>query len=204
MKGIKIMMNFTNKNNNKNKGENTMNNTYEGNNTKQDYNIKDIINVIGQTTQIVQSTSESTSVMMIELNNQKKILGGLTTTITDICSGIGNLTDRMSNIELSEEITTSQNENIQRSVKRRLFEILNGDEVEVKKYYKIFAQRLYSSARKNAGMGSSLARTRKRDYQRVLDYVEAWTPSNGCSGLKAEADSKAVARLIAKQQGYDC
>lgn len=196
MKGLKEM-NFKN-NKNKNKEDEKMNNI------TQEYNMKDIVNVLGQTTQIVQSNTESTAVIMADLNNQKKMLGGLLSSITNINNGIENLSDRMATIELSEEITTSQNENIQRSAKRRLFEILNGDEVEVKKYYKIFAQRLYSNSRKYAGMGSSLARTRKRDYQRVLDYVEAWTPNNGCIGLKEEADLKAKARLIAKNMGYDC
>ena len=190
-------MGFINKNN-KNKEVENMNNT------NQNYDMKDILNVIGQTTQIAKSNTESTAVIMADLNNQKKILGGLVNTIGNINSGIAELSDRMSVIELSEEITTSQNENIQRSVKRRLFEILDGDEVEVKKYYKIFAQRLYSNSRKYAGMGSSLARTRKRDYQRVIDYVESWTPNNGCAGLKEEADRKAVARRIAKNMGYDC
>lgn len=169
-----------------------------------DNSLEDMKSILGQAANLAKSNSESTAVMLAELTNQRKIIGGMSTEIIKIGDTLTNIGDRINNLEQSEEITTNQNENITTAVKRRLFEILGGDEYDVHKYYRIFAQRLYSNARKNAGLGSKVARTRKRDYQRVLDYVEAWEPQYGCAALRAEADLKAALRKKAKQEGYDC
>lgn len=166
--------------------------------------LEDMKSILGQAANLAKSNSETTAVILAELSNQHKIIGGISTKIVDMGDAISSIVDRINNLEQSEEITTNQNENITTAVKRRLFEILGGDEYDVHKYYRIFAQRLYSNARKNAGLGSKVARTRKRDYQRVLDYVEAWEPKYGCAALKAEADLKAALRKKAKQEGYDC
>ena len=115
---------------------------------------------------------------------------------------MSNIDDRMKTIEEAEEITTAQNENISTAVKRRIFEILGDDPNDIQRYYRTFAMRLYGNARKVSGMGSKVSRTRKRDYQRVLDFVEAWAPVGGCANLKMEADRKAEARVLARQLGY--
>ena len=44
--------------------------------------------------------------------------------------------------------------------------------------------------------------TKKRDYQRVIDYIEAWIPSCGCAALRSKADANAKARAEAKALGY--
>ena len=49
---------------------------------------------------------------------------------------------------------------------------------------------------------SKIARTRKGDYQRCIDYIEAWIPSCGCAELRSKADAYAKARLEAKKLGY--
>lgn len=75
-------------------------------------------------------------------------------------------------------------------------------EEEQEKYFKIFIQRLCKDTRKNAGLGSKISRTHKRDYQRCIDHIEAWIPSCGCAELRAKADANAKARLEAKKLGY--
>ena len=42
----------------------------------------------------------------------------------------------------------------------------------------------------------------KNNLKRVIDYVESWIPSCGCSELKRKADDKAKARRKAKELGY--
>lgn len=58
-------------------------------------------------------------------------------------------------------------------------------------------------SRKYAGLGSKISRTRKGDFQRCINYIEAWIPSCGCAKLKSEADEKAEAKRKAKSLGYD-
>jgi len=181
-----------------------MNNIKTENNYGDVFGLETIVNALKQTAEITKSNAESTAAIVADLQNTKDVLGGVAKRVKDIGDNLTNINDRMANLEQNEEITTYQNENITESVKRRLFEILGTDELDIHKYYRIFAQRLYANARKNSGMGSKVARTKKRDYQRVIDYVEAWTPVGGCAKLMAEADVKAEARRIAKQQGYDC
>lgn len=167
------------------------------------YSYESILAVIGQVTEITKTTADSTAAIVADLQNTKSILGGIANQVKAMNDTVVNLDDRMQTIEFSEEITTEQNENISTAIKRRMFEILGNDAYDIQRYYRIFVMRLYKDSRKNAGMGSKVSRTRKRDYQRVLDYVEAWVPTGGCANLKAEADMKAIARVKAKQKGYD-
>ena len=99
-------------------------------------------------------------------------------------------------------MTTTQQETIVELAQRRVSEIIGNDPLERKKYFKIFIQRLYKDTRQNAGLGSKIARTRKGDFQRCIDYIEAWIPSCGCAELRAKADANAKARLDAKALGY--
>lgn len=161
-----------------------------------------ILAALGQTVNLTKSNSESTAAIIVDLQNTKNAVGGLAIQIKNINDNIGNIGDRMNNIEQSEEITTEQNENIIETVRRRIGEILGQDPFDRSKYYRIFAQRLYSDVRRKANMGSKAARTRKRDYQRVIDCIEAWTPSCGITNLKREADKNAAARKKAKEDGY--
>lgn len=173
---------------------------YQTNNEVFDFN--KIMGIIGQTAQLIQRNAESTSVMMERLERTENLLGGISTRVNTFGDSLTIVEDKVGVLELSEEITTFQNENITTAVKRRIYEIIGDKPLDMEKYSKIFYLRLYSDARKNANMGSKVSRTRKRDYQRVLDYVEAWTPIGGCAALKSRADANAAARLLARQKGY--
>ena len=102
----------------------------------------------------------------------------------------------------NEEITTEQSETLRECAEKRVVEILGNDALERKKYFTIFVRRLYKDTKSNAGLGSKIDRTRKGNFQRCIDYIEAWIPSCGCAELRAKADANAKARLEARELGY--
>ena len=158
------------------------------NTTNENIDLKQIENIVGQTA--------------MNVNGISKQMGIIATAVDSMRTDIGGLKDRMDYLELNEEITTTQQETIIELARKRVLEIIGDDPLEVKKYFKIFIQRLYKDTRQNAGLGSKIARTKKCDYQRCIDYIEAWIPSCRCAELRAKADANAKARLEAKKLGY--
>lgn len=156
--------------------------------TNENIDLKQIENIVGQTA--------------MNVNGISKQMGIIATAVDSMRTDIGGLKDRTDYLELNEEITTTQQETIIELARKRVLEIIGDDPLEVKKYFKIFIQRLYKDTRQNAGLGSKIARTKKCDYQRCIDYIEAWIPSCGCAELRAKADANAKARLEAKKLGY--
>ena len=126
--------------------------------------------------------------------------------INKVVEGIDEKVETFSNdikqLKLNEEVTTTQQETLTETAKKRVLEILGNDPLEHKKYFKIFIQRLYRDARKNAGLGFKIAHTRKDDFQRCIDYMEALVPECGCAELRAKADINAKARMEEKMFGY--
>lgn len=163
---------------------------------------EDILNLIGKTAEIANANTENTAVVLAKLNAQETLLKGLSNTVDDIGNNVTKLGDRIDQLEQNEEITTTQQEVINELARKRVLEIIGDDPLEVQKYLRIFIQRLYKETRQNAGLGSKIARTKKCDYQRCIDYIEAWIPSCGCASLRAKADANAKARLEAKKLGY--
>lgn len=155
---------------------------------QQNYDLQELINITGQTA--------------LNINQMSKQMGILTSSISTIQNDIGNLTNRMDTLENIEEITTTQTEMIVESARKRILQIIGDDPLEVQKYFRVFIQSLYKDTRKFAGLGSKIARTRKCDYQRCLNYIEAWNPCCGCAALRAKADANAKARLEARMLGY--
>lgn len=165
-------------------------------------NYDEIMEVIGKTVEITKDNSENTAVMLKKLQEQERMLGGLSKTINGINDTVIGLSDEIDQLKLNEEVTTTQQESIIESAQKRVTEIIGDDPLERKKYFKIFIQRLYKDTRQNAGLGSKISRTRKGDFQRCIDYIEAWIPSCGCAELRAKADANAKARIEAKKLGY--
>ena len=62
--------------------------------------------------------------------------------------------------------------------------------------------RCYHDCRNEAGLGHCISATKKGDYQRVLNYIDAWTPKSGIAHLKNEIDERAKYRREAKNLGY--
>lgn len=159
------------------------------NNVPENFDLQQLMNIIGQTS--------------INVNGISKQIGIIATTVDTLRTDVGDLSGRMDILEQKEEITTTQTEEIRNAACKRIYEILGDGKVTHEKYYRTFIRRLYTNTRHEAGLGSSIARTRKCDYQRCIDYIEAWIPSNGCAGLKSEIDERAKAKRIARDQGYD-
>ena len=165
-------------------------------------NYDEIMELVGKTAEITASNTENTAVVLAKLQAQESLLNGLSSTVNNMDTKMSNLENDITQLKMNEEITTTQQETIIVSAKRRVLEIIGDDPLEIKKYMKIFIQKLYADTRNEAGLGSKIARTKKCDYQRCIDYIEAWIPCCGCATLRAKADANAKARLEAKKLGY--
>ena len=163
---------------------------------------EEIMELVGKTAEIATANTESTAVILTKLHAQDQLLNGLSKTVTGIDTRIGELGDDIEQLKMNEEITTTQQENINELARKRVLEIIGDDPLEVQKYLRIFIQKLYKETRQNAGLGSKVARTKKCDYQICVDYIEALIPSCGCASLRAKADANAKARLEARKLGY--
>lgn len=163
---------------------------------------ENIMDALGKTAELTRANSENTAIVLAKLNAQETLINGLSNTVSGISETMAGLSDDINQLKLNEEVTTTQQEIIVESAQKRVVEIIGDDPLEREKYFKIFIQRLYKDTRQSAGLGSKIARTRKGDYQRCIDYIEAWIPSCGCAELRAKADANAKARLEAKKLGY--
>ena len=152
------------------------------------FDMQQLMNITGQTA--------------LNINNMSKQLGIVASAIDTIRTDVDGLTGRMDRLEQKEEITTQQASTINRAVRKRVGDILGNNEEDLAKYRRIFSASLYGDARKYAGLGNTYPATKKENFQRVIDYVESWIPSCGCSELKRKADDKAKARIKAKELGY--
>jgi vacuolar-type H+-ATPase subunit I/STV1 len=166
------------------------------------FDINGIMSVLSQTVPIVKSNAESTAVMMKELDLAKQAIGGLVSKVNEIGDGMTVITDRMNNLEQNEEITETQAETLNRKIKKRIAEILGFNQDDIAKYFRPFIFACYKDMRQYHGMAGSYRRTKKRDYQRIIDQVEAWIPSEGIMKLKEKIDKRAEANRKAIQEGY--
>lgn len=162
----------------------------------------EIMELVGRTAEITNANSESTAVILTELKAQKSLLSGLSNTVEGIDKKTTAMGTEIEQLKMNEEITTTQQETIIELAKKRVLEIIGNEALEVQKYFRIFVQRLYRDTRLNAGLGSKVARTKKCDYQRCIDYIESWIPSCGCAALRTKADANAKARREARELGY--
>ena len=162
---------------------------YENNNLETgNFDMQQLMNITGQTA--------------MNVSNMSKQLGVVACAVNTLTDDVNTMKDDIAQLKMNEEITTTQQETIISLAKRRVLEIIGNNPLEIQKYMRIFIQKLYADARREAGLGSKIARTKKRDYQRVLDYIEGWNPKCGCAALRSKADANAKARLEAKALGY--
>lgn len=165
-------------------------------------NYDGIMELVGKTAEITYENSANVSTILVSVEKQSELLGGLSRSVNIIEEQVTGLGNEIEQLKLNEEVTTTQQEILIETAKKRVCEILGDDPLEREKYFRIFVQRLYKDTRKNAGLGSKVARTRKGDYQRCIDFMEAWIPSCGCAELRTKADAYANARMEATKLGY--
>jgi len=158
--------------------------------------------MLGQTISVVKNNSESTAVILKRLEINESIIGGLVSKMNNHNDDIVSIKDRMTELELNEEITDDQANTINSAIKKRIAEILHFDSDEIAKYYQTFIQRCYKSLKNDNHMGASYRRTKKKYYQTIIDSVEAWIPKEGIQNLKDIIDKRANSRKNAKKNGY--
>lgn len=168
-----------------------------------EYNYENINNILGTTVNLVKSNAESTAVILQRIETTEQLVGGIVKKVTDHGDIILNIKDRMAELELNEEISEEQANNIKTTVNKRIAEILHFNEDEIAKYFRTFVIKCYSSLKKEHHMGSSYRSTHKKYYQSLLDTIEAWTPSEGVQKLKDKIDKRAEAKRNARKNGYD-
>lgn len=154
------------------------------------FDMQTLMNIVGQSAATTNQLAQQVGVVANSVNILK----------TDV----REIKEDLEQLKLNEEVTTTQQETILEKAKSKIYNILGDDDDEIHKYFKTFICRLYSDARSYAGLGSKISRTKKGDYQRVIDYMEAWEPKCGSGELKERADRKAESRKRMKEQGYDC
>lgn len=148
-----------------------------------------IANIVGATSMNVQG-----------LSNQ---MGIVVAAVDDMRNDIGAMKDDIYQIKYNGEITNSQSKTLAKAVKRRVYEILSNNPYEIAKYSKSFMARCWKESKDFGGVAEVYKETQKGDFQRAINYIEAWIPIGGCAKLKAEIDEKANARKKARFNGYE-
>ena len=160
------------------------------------FDMQTLINIVGQSATTVQG-------LIAGVDETRRQIGLVATQMVDVKNDVSSLSNRMFQIENNEEITTEQVETIKKTAISRIREILGKDEYTWAKYFRTFIKRIYSDARANAGCGSKVDRTRKCNFQRVVDYMESWNPDDGVFKLMQVVDERAEAKKKAREEGYD-
>lgn len=150
----------------------------------------------------VMSVGNINNVVTRSVESINALLNGISNAVAKIENEVVDNTIRITNLEQNEEITTEQEKTIKRVANYRVREILGTDDEVWCKYHMIFYRRIYKDAKKYAGLGSSIGKTPKRNYQNVVDFMEAWNPAGGSAKLKSEADTLAYWRVRAREDGY--
>lgn len=162
----------------------------------------ELMTIIGESAKLARTNTENVSVVLAELKSQRTLLNGMSNVLNDHSDAIAQIQERQTQYELREEVTTEQETTIRNAAAKRVYEIIGNDVLDTQKYFRTFISRLYSDLRKNAGLGSSVSKTQKGNFQRCIDYIEAWTPGCGCAPLKMYVDENAKARMKARESGY--
>ena len=107
---------------------------YENNNvTNGNFDMQQLMNITGQTA--------------MNLNNMSKQLGVVASAVNSLTDDVNTIKDDIFQLKMNEEITTTQQETIIELARKRVLEIIGDDPLEVKKYFKIFIQRLYKDTK---------------------------------------------------------
>lgn len=153
-----------------------------------DFDMQQLMNLCGQN--------------MITVNNLSRQMGLVANKVDSLDKCMTKLVDRVDGIELRSEIDSDQEERLRKTVNKRVYEILHYDPLEIAKYSRRFFSRCWSDAKRDAGVAASYKATKKENYQRAIDYIEAWFPREGCAAFKDKIDEAAKARRKALDKGY--
>lgn len=109
-------------------------------------------------------------------------------------------------------LTHAQKLSIKQAVSDRVYYLLGiprnkadrtkEQEVIAYKYGKLFHSRCRRDVTKLGHLMIPEDMTPNKFFDEAIKDIEAWVPAGGVSRLKEEADSNAIARMVAKNQGY--
>lgn len=111
---------------------------------------EEIMDLVGKTAEIATLNTENTAVVLQKLKAQEQLLGGLSNIVDELDKKMICIGNDITQLKLNEEVTTTQQETVIELARKRVLEIIGNDPLEVKKYFKIFIQRLYKDTRKKA------------------------------------------------------
>lgn len=137
---------------------------------------------------------------------------GISTRVDSIEDAFNGLCDRVDIIEKSEEITYAQQNTIDSLISKTVYDRLGigknpskwtmEERVTNEKYGRLFRKRLRRDVANKGHLAYPYRTTHKGNFKLACDDITAWYPAHGVSELMREADEKAEARRLAKEQGY--
>mgnify|MGYP002567470594 CR=1 FL=1 len=157
----------------------------------ENYDIQTIQDMLGQSAK----TAMQTAATVANLSDQ---MGMITTRVNTQEIELCKVKTRLDTLEYKSEISGAMCTNIKSAAAKRLIDILGEEDFKSQKYNSLFFARIYADARKYAGLCKPISMTQRGDYQRVINYIEAWTPMCGIKILKADALERARKRLVDK------
>lgn len=111
-----------------------------------------------------------------------------------------NMSDDIDYLKNTQEITDKEKKRLIRMANARVRNVLQlpDDKGEwndkhhddYTKYYSVFIHRLYTEAKCEGVMGSSVGTTQKMFYEPCVRFIDSWFPARGVQGLKDYADKQ--------------
>jgi|GEM_PF-6920354 len=138
--------------------------------------------------QIANSNAQNIEVMMAKINQQGSLIGGLAKQLSGLDGTVSSISGRLDNLELNEEITDEQRQQLNQACKNRVSHILDYDEESVNKYFRVYILDLYKFLKNGYGMGAKISTTRKRNYDVAMKGIDSWYPNH--EKLRKRADLK--------------
>ena len=99
---------------------------------------EEVMELVGKVAEVSAENTQSTAVVLARLEQQGVLLTGLSKSVTAVKDDVATLSNDMEQLKLNEEVTTTQQETITEAAKKRICEIIGNDELEQKKYFRIF------------------------------------------------------------------
>lgn len=162
----------------------------------------EIMEALGKAAMVSVENANNHAVALQRIEALETLTKGISQDMSSLKGEVSSVKGDIVDLKDNYHVTPEQLKSMHNAANSRIYIILP-DEFDRAKYGRCFYRRMYTDAKQYAGLGATLAQTKKRDFQRVIDYFEAWTPSCGCVGLKTIIDKKAEANRKAKELGYN-
>lgn len=118
--------------------------------------------------------------------NSENILQ-LASIVNNQSKALSEMSKRLDAVENSAVISTQQAMNIRKAVSERVFGLIGNDPKERAIATRLFHQRCYYDATRNAGLCRPYRETPRKNYDNVMKYVKSWFPHGGVTKLMNEA-----------------